>query len=152
MKVAREPLSSIPMARLVAMEDDTEVGIHDGETLGYRCCECHRVDETLMQVWHAEGCQLAGEHGRKRYDSLERGHDREMRELHPDHQIIIIRAGQSDPDDGFAHGTVVGFRCEECGNSDETLSEIVHDETCSLSGEHGAELLEQQKRIVGLAD
>jgi hypothetical protein len=28
------------------------------------------------------------------------------------------------------------FRCGECGNADETLAEIRHDEDCSLAGRY----------------
>ena len=42
----------------------------------------------------------------------------------------------------FSHGSpdngeTLAFRCGECGNSDETLVEIRHDEDCSLAGRFG---------------
>lgn len=33
-------------------------------------------------------------------------------------------------------GEVVGYRCQECGQADETLDQIWHQEDCPLAGEH----------------
>lgn len=34
-------------------------------------------------------------------------------------------------------GEVVGYRCPECKQADETRHQIWHDSACSLAGEHG---------------
>jgi hypothetical protein len=39
-------------------------------------------------------------------------------------------------DDHLA-GECVGYRCQECGEADETLSQVYHDPDCSLAGQHG---------------
>lgn len=141
MRANLSPLPGAPLTRLTAAESDAEAHIVAGETLAYRCDECGRCDETVGQIWHAEDCPLAGDGGRRLYDDLERGHDRRTDELEPDHEILLVRAGDTDRDRDLHRGEPVAFSCVECGNSDETLSEIVHDEACALAGQHGRELL-----------
>lgn len=34
-------------------------------------------------------------------------------------------------------GQCVGYRCQECGEADETLTQIWHKPDCPLAGEHG---------------
>lgn len=143
MKAELTPLPDAPLTRLAAAESDAAASVVAGETLAYRCDECGRCDETVGQIWHAEDCPLAGEGGRQLYDDLERGHDRRTAELEPHHEILLVRAADSDPERDVYRGEPVAFACVECGNSDETLSEIVHDEACSLAGQHGRELLSQ---------
>lgn len=137
MKVTSEPLpGDLPIEALRAANTCDQAGIHAGELVGYRCTDCDAVDETLRQIVHEEGCDLCGEHGRALYDD-ELPHleaDLESPELTTDHPITVFYAGFSDRDGDLKNGHVVAFRCDECGNADEDLFELVHDENCSLAG------------------
>jgi cytochrome c2 len=140
MKVTAEPLpGEVPVETLRAHADDGESGIHKGETLGFRCEHCSAVDETLRQIIHEDDCPLVGQHGRDLYgeDLPSLTADIETPELDADHPITIVSAGWTDDTDDVHNGEAICFRCDECGNSDETLFEIVHDESCSLAGRYG---------------
>lgn len=138
MRVTRQRLPNLDIVRLVALESDPSAGIYEGETIAYLCERCGNADETLVQLFHDTTCRYAGEHGRTRYpEGLESGRDTHTGELDPQHPIAIIRNGDHDQNTGVHRGEPIGFRCIECGNSDETLSEIVHDESCELAGRHG---------------
>lgn len=52
--------------------------------------------------------------------------------------VSIERMVVSECEDHHA-GEVVGYRCQDCGEADETLNQIWHDEeeNCPLVGEHG---------------
>ena len=132
MKVEREVVAAdIEQLRVV---DPNGSDYHEGQAVGYRCQECQQADETLDQLWHADDCPLAGEHGRSHYDELEpttvEGHSPE---LSPDHEIVMVRSAETDNSVGVSRGDVILFICAECGNADEDLFEIVHDEACSLA-------------------
>lgn len=143
MMVRREPLPELEITRLIAQESDPSADIYEGEVVAYHCDACGNADETLIQLLHKETCPYAGEHGRTRYpDGLESGRDVHTPELQPDHPITIVRNGTHNRHEGVHQGEPIAFRCVECGNSDETLSEIVHDESCRLAGRHGRARLE----------
>jgi hypothetical protein len=57
------------------------------------------------------------------------------RELLEDHPIEMLRASETDPDKGIHHGECLGFLCLECRNVDEDITEIIHEEDCSLAGQ-----------------
>lgn len=141
MRVSRTDLDDSPLTKLTALSSDPAAGIEAGEVLAYRCRDCGNNDETPMQVVHDAECPHFGTHGCASFPELESGIGTATPELQPDHPITIIRMGETDPSAGLHNGEPVGFRCDECGNSDETLSEIVHDELCSLAGRHGRQLL-----------
>lgn len=104
-----------------------------GEVIGYRCRECGCSDETLSQLWHDEDCDLAGEHGRQHYDSLERERDAgPTKELDASNPIWVVKAAETDIPDGVYVNDVVAFRCR-CGAADDDLFEIVHEEGCPLA-------------------
>ena len=140
MKVRFEPLPWSSLVKLVALEQDPVSGIEAGEVLAYRCVHCENADETAMQVVHAEGCPEADDRERS---ELERGFGTRTAELSPEHPITIVRMGETNKPRGLFDGVPVAFRCDECGASDETLSEIVHDTSCSLATEEetGNEIL-----------
>lgn len=138
MIVTDNPLPSLPVDALVAREVPESAGLYEGEIVGYRCEECGAGDETLMQIIHADDCPLAGEHGRMHYDADNLPmRDGDTPELRSDHRIDIVHAGWSDSSEDVYNGEAILFRCGECGNADETLMEIRHDEDCSLAGRHG---------------
>lgn len=146
MRVRREALDDSSLAKLVALEADEAGGIEQGEVLAYQCDECGNSDETAMQVVHDPDCPHHGEHACEDHPELESGVDTRTDALQPDHPITIIRYGETNSTAGVHNGEPVGFRCDECGNSDETLSEIVHDTLCSLAGDHGRQLLDDDAR------
>lgn len=131
MRVAFEPLDGTDIRRMVVVEP-RETDHIPGETAGYWCPECHQADETLDQIWHEEYCHHAGEHGRAHYDDLEpdvdAGPTPEFDRAHP---ITVIIAAETEGA-GAHNGEVIAFRCE-CGNADEDVFEIVHDERCDLA-------------------
>lgn len=129
------PLDGIPMVAMQAAESDPQAGIYAGETLGYFCGRCHQSDETLEQVVHEEDCELSGEHGRNVYgqkldvpsfDHASRG------ELLPKTEFSQLKWGGSLPQFGIYHDSVVAFRCDDCGNVDEHIFEVSHDEVCPI--------------------
>ena len=64
MKVGFTELPGPPVEKMEIVEsEDFEVG----QCVGYRCQECGEADKTLSQLWHKEGCPLAGQHGREFY-------------------------------------------------------------------------------------
>lgn len=137
MRVDAESLPGEISVEILRSQDNCPIGgIHAGEIVGFHCQVCGAVDETLRQIIHEDDCPLAGEHGRDLYDDLPRLEaELETPELDEDHPITMFEADFSGSDSsGSKHGCVIAFRCDECGNSDETLWEIVHDEACSLSG------------------
>lgn len=136
MKVVREDLEGTKIQRLVVVEPGNS-GHHKGQCVGYLCPRCMQADETLEQIYHEEECDLAGEHGRAHYDELEPDIEgRTVPELDPEHPITIVRYGETEGNGGLCDGQVLSFQCT-CGNLDEDLFEIVHDEACPLAGQHG---------------
>lgn len=133
MRVEREAvIDDIEQLRVV---DANGHDYHEGQAVGYRCQQCHQADETLDQLWHAEDCPLAGEHGRSHYDDITPAvSEGRSPELSPDHEIVMVRSAETDNSVGVSRGDVILFICAECGNADEDLFEIVHDENCSLAG------------------
>lgn len=50
----------------------------------------------------------------------------------------IVRLVVVDPGESEHHvGEVVGYRCPECNQADESLQQIWHQEDCSYAGQHG---------------
>jgi hypothetical protein len=135
MKVTREDLDGTQVQRLV-VTDPISSDRHRGECVGYLCPECRQADETLEQIWHEEDCSLAGEHGRRFYDALEPDPATGSPEFDPDNEFYVIESGETEGRGGLCEGEVLGFVCT-CGNADEDLFEIVHDESCPLAGRHG---------------
>ena len=136
MKVVREDLEDTQVQRLTVV-DPGKTGSHIGELVGYLCPECLQVDETLTQIWHDDSCSLAGEHGRQHYDSLEPDVDgRPTPELQDDHPVTVVKYAETEGRGGLCQDEVVAFICN-CGNADEDLFELVHDEGCDLAGKHG---------------
>jgi len=132
MKVDRELVTDhIEQLRVV---DDAGTHYHEGQAVGYRCQLCQQADETLDQLWHEDDCPLAGEHGRSHYEEITPtvSEDRSP-ELSPDHEIVMVRSAETDTSVGVSRGDVILFICAECGNADEDLFEIIHDEACSLA-------------------
>lgn len=138
MRVVREPLEGTQIERL-KVTDPSSSSHHVGEVAGYLCPECMQADETLEQIWHDEDCSLCGEHGREHYDDLEpdidglEGRAPEFDDAHP---ITVVEAGETEGRGGLCEGEVLAFVCR-CGNADEDLFELVHDEACDLAGQHG---------------
>lgn len=146
MKVSGEPIGAdVEIEALRAEESCDEGGIYEGELVGFHCQHCDAVDETLRQIIHEDDCPLAGEHGRELYgEDLPEGRgQREFPELEPDTEFTVYYAGWSGPDGNAKAGHVVAFRCDECGNADEDIFEIVHDENCALAGRHSRSAGEQ---------
>ncbi len=56
-------------------------------------------------------------------------------ELLPDHPIDMLRAAETDQDAGYVRGECLAYLCRECGNVDEDVGEIIHEEDCSLANE-----------------
>ena len=138
MMVHPDPLPDLPIVMLRAESGDPEAGIYAGEILGFCCTECGQADETLVQIVHDDDCDLAGEHGHDVY-----GEDVPIRnassgkELEPDKPITMVKWATTDDPKGIHNGAAAAFRCVQCGNTDENIFEIVHDENCDLAGEHG---------------
>lgn len=134
MKVVREDLDGTQVQRLVVTESHPP-DYHAGEVVGYFCSECRQTDETRDQIWHDEDCSLAGEHGRQQYDGLEPAPDDGSPEFDPNNEFIVIESAETEGRGGLCEGEVLGFVCT-CGNADEDLFEIIHDEACPLAGQH----------------
>ena len=132
MKVVFEPVDGVDIERMVVHECEDH---HSGEVVGYRCQHCAAADETLKQIFHEADCPLAGRHGRQIYEELNADMQPETPELSSEHRLWAIKSAETDHEDDVHNGDIVGFRCE-CGNSDESLFEIVHDETCPLADEN----------------
>ena len=122
MKVRREKLPGGEIDALVAVETDRDRGIRKGETVGYRCTECEQADETLKQIGHLEDCSVG-----EAYDPPANDDEREF---DPENLIDMVVA---DACEGVHRGDPLIFRCRECGNGDETVSEIEHDTSCVLN-------------------
>jgi len=139
MDVDVEPLpGDIPIEALRAQEPSPQAGIHAGELVGFHCAECGQCDETLRQIVHDPECDLAGEHGRDLYDDVPvLDEDVHYPELDPEHTVTMFEGTFEGTDGTTKNQGVVAFRCDECGNADESLFEIIHDEQCSLAGDHG---------------
>ena len=133
MDVVFEEIDGVAVERMVVAECEDH---HVGEVVGYRCQECGMADESLDQIWHQEDCSLAGEHGRQHYESLEAGPDAgRPAEFDVDADLWVVTSAETDASDDVYNGTVVAFKCE-CGNADENLFEIVHDEACPLADDN----------------
>jgi hypothetical protein len=124
-------LPHLPVEGLLAEEDCPITGIEVGETVGYRCEECGAGDESVQQIDHEPECSLHGVHG-THHDPDE---VRDEAALSPEYPVRAIRANYTDPGapSGATRGEVVLWYCGECGNADETLHEIVHDQGCPLA-------------------
>lgn len=139
MRVQRTKLPNLPVERLDAIESVPPIGVYEGCTVGYRCRLCGQADEDIQEVLHEEHCELCGEHGRDKYDELPQVHIRVegSEEISPEHPITLIVADWTDKATDVWREDVIAFRCDQCGNLDETLFEIVHDEACDLSSDGG---------------
>jgi hypothetical protein len=133
MKVEFEELDELPVEKMLIAESEDH---HAGQCVGYRCQECGEADETVRQIYHDEDCPLAGEHGRDQYDQpLNTRSDAEPTpELQRENPVWLVVSAETDPEDSVYHGEPVAFRCE-CGNLDDDLLEVVHDERCPLAEE-----------------
>lgn len=129
LKATRETLPETPIDRLVAERTCEERGVARGEVLGYRCRECGQGDETLGQIIHDDGCPLEDYSD---YDVPDGWGDSSI-VLRPEHGVDMIRANSTDNSVDVRNNEVMLFRCRECGNADEDVFEIVHDERCSLA-------------------
>lgn len=134
MRVTREDLDGTAIQRL-EVTDPRGTAHFPGEVAGYLCPECMQADETLDQIWHLEDCSHAGEHGRRHYDEGEivsttsTSPTPEFSDRHP---ITIVEFAETEGRGGLCEGEVIAFSCR-CGNLDEDLFEIIHDEACGLS-------------------
>jgi len=137
-RVTRSKLPDLPVDRLEAIESKPDVGVYEGCTMGYRCRVCGQADEDIQEVLHEEHCELAGEHGREKYDDLPRvdtpGRSPELSDEHP---IDAIVADWTDRSADVWREDVIAFRCGHCSNLDEDVFEIVHDEACELAAGGG---------------
>jgi|GEM_PF-2717421 len=140
MKVGFTELPGLPVEKMEVVEaEDFEIG----ECVGYRCQLCGEADETLSQVYHKPGCDLAGQHGRHFYGedaALSSPSDgRASAELDPENPMWLVVSAETDRADDVYNGEVVGTLCR-CGNMDDDAFEIVHDEDCDIIDddcEHG---------------
>jgi hypothetical protein len=68
--------------------------------------------------------------------------ERPLPELDPEHPITIVKSADSDLEnpDGPRHNEVVKFVCGSCGNGDEDVFEIIHDENGTLARDDGTGL------------
>lgn len=132
MRVCREALDGTDLVRLTIV-DAEETHRHPGECAGYWCPHCGAHDETLRQVVHEPGCQLVGEHGRAHYDGIPDVPGRFCAAIDPEHPITMIRSAETHNGQGVHNGEVIAFECDYCGNGDETVGEICHDEDCPLA-------------------
>lgn len=64
----------------------------------------------------------------------------------PNTQIEQLRVTESDKTNHHP-GEVVGYRCPECGQADESKSQIWHGESCSLAGEHGRQHYDDKEMV-----
>lgn len=138
MRVESTLLPDLEIARLT-VTNTTGAAVHEGTVVGYLCMECWQLDESLGQLYHRADCQYAGEHGRQHYDSMtptQSGSGGSCREFDPEHEIHLIRMGEHDRHRGIYQGDIVGFLCQSCGNADEDLFEVRHDEDCALAGKY----------------
>jgi len=134
MRVSPDPLPSSPIVRIEAMDTYHERDIYAGDTLGYWCSLCQNADETRHQIVHAADCDLAGRHGRQVYGTnLAPISGRVTGELRGETTFSLLEWGVSAPEVGIVNNEVVAFRCDQCGNLDETLFEILHDEACAMA-------------------
>lgn len=133
MKAKRESLDGSQIDQLVVTDPEAS-DLFAGERVAFICTECWQSDETLDQIWHKEDCSLCGEHGREHYDELEPDvPGRPTPEFDPEHEISVIKAAESSGRTDPCRHEVLAFRCS-CGNADEDVFEIVHDEACPLAG------------------
>lgn len=137
MRVGFEELPDVDVEKMIVVEADETHLI--GQCVGYRCQHCGEADETLQQIWHdeEEDCPLVGEHGRQQYDRLDADIevDSPTPELQEENPIWIIISAETDRGDGVYNGEPVAFRCQ-CGNADDDLFELVHDDGCALADEN----------------
>lgn len=147
MIVADRPLPDVPIDALVVTDAAADQPVHEGETIGYRCEECGAGDETLKQIDHELECPLRGEQGELVDTDVPQWVEAEAAapecngaaptpELQEEHPIEIVTAGWTDESEAVHHGEPILFRCGECGNADEELFAIRHDEDCALAGRY----------------
>lgn len=136
MKVGFVELPEVPVEKM----EIVEAADHEtGQCVGYRCQECGEADETLSQVYHKADCPLAGQHGRRFYDDSEAdlassSDGRVAPELDAENPLWLVESAETDRSDDVYNGEIVGFRCA-CGNLDDDVFAIVHDEDCELADE-----------------
>jgi Zn ribbon nucleic-acid-binding protein len=131
MKVKAEELTGTAIRQLVVVES-SQADVHIGQVVGHLCPECKQADETLDQIWHRDECSHAGEHGRQHYDELTPTvEERPTPEFNPNHEITIVHA-RTDRGIEIHDNEPIAFRCS-CGNLDEDLFEVIHDDACPLS-------------------
>lgn len=137
MRVSRQRLPQLDIVRLAVIETDG-TSLREGEIVGYLCERCNQLDETLDQIYHQDDCEYAGRHGRQHYHTMHApaGEPGDTPELQPEHQIVIIRNGEHNKHTGTHQGEPVGFYCPRCGNADEDLFQVRHDEDCPLAGRY----------------
>lgn len=58
----------------------------------------------------------------------------------PQEQLVGMIAAECDTAAGIRRGETLGYYCLECGQSDETREQIVHELDCSIAGSHGRQL------------
>jgi len=138
MRVRVSALDAVEIAQLEVVESEG-AAVHQGAQVGFICLECQQCDETLDQIWHDQSCRYAGEHGRSHYADLEPVVEAESPtpEFDDSHEITVVTSASTDDPHGIHNGEVLAFRCG-CGNLDEHLFEVVHDERCHLAGRHDA--------------
>lgn len=49
-------------------------------------------------------------------------------------------------------GQCVGYRCQECGEADESLSQVFHKDDCPLAGQHGREFYGDEAALNSSSD
>jgi hypothetical protein len=133
MRVRFEPVDGVAVERMIVAECEHH---HAGQCVGYRCQHCGEADETLQQIYHDPDCELVGEHGRQHYDELKADLDAASPspELQEENPIWVVISAETDRSDDVYVNDVVAFRCR-CGNLDDDLFEVVHDEACPLADE-----------------
>jgi len=147
MKVGFEEIDDVAVERMIIADSEDH---HPGQCVGYRGQLCHEADETLQQIYHDPDCPLAGEHGRRQYDELKADKNaRPTPELQEENPIWIVVSAETDRGDNVYSDEPVAFRCE-CGNLDDDLFEVVHDEACPLADED-CELGRTCERTIGEA-
>jgi hypothetical protein len=73
MDVTRELLPEHSIEAMIATENDATKGIHNGETLAYRCLECGVADENAFEMIYEEDCRLQGQTAPTAYDDRQGG-------------------------------------------------------------------------------
>jgi len=64
----------------------------------------------------------------------------------PVEKMEVIESGD------FEIGTCVGYRCQKCGEADETLAQLYHKADCPLAGMHGREFYGEDADLASSSD